>query len=108
MIYRAPARTRTRRLPGLLGAGLLVVIAALATALGFPLLAPSSPTAASPVVTLRTEPRGAPSAADGAAPGGTTVFATQIPAVVNLDPALLRALRQAATKAADDGVEFFV
>lgn len=30
------------------------------------------------------------------------------PAVTNLDPALLKALRQAATAAADDGVEFHV
>lgn len=30
------------------------------------------------------------------------------PAVTNLDPALLKAFRQAATAAADDGVEFYV
>ena len=33
---------------------------------------------------------------------------TRIPGVANLDPALLGALRRAATDAADDGVEFFV
>jgi LAS superfamily LD-carboxypeptidase LdcB len=37
-----------------------------------------------------------------------TVFDDDIPAVANLDPDLLRALRRAATDAADDGVEFFV
>ncbi len=36
------------------------------------------------------------------------VFDDGIPAVANLDPALLGALRQAATDAAADGVEFFV
>jgi LAS superfamily LD-carboxypeptidase LdcB len=37
-----------------------------------------------------------------------TVFDDEIPAVANLDPDLLSALRQAATVAADDGVEFYV
>jgi LAS superfamily LD-carboxypeptidase LdcB len=37
-----------------------------------------------------------------------TVFDDAYPAVANLDPALLGALRQAATDAAGDGVEFFV
>ncbi|WP_302185536.1 hypothetical protein [Streptomyces sp. AC555_RSS877] len=34
-----------------------------------------------------------------------TVFDDAIPAVANLDPDLLKALRQAATAAADDGVD---
>jgi D-alanyl-D-alanine carboxypeptidase len=46
-------------------------------------------------------------ATDGAVPDGVTVF-DDIPAVANLDPALLVALRKAATDAADDGVKFFV
>ncbi|GAA4984652.1 M15 family metallopeptidase [Actinopolymorpha pittospori] len=37
-----------------------------------------------------------------------TISEDGIPAVTNLDPDLLRALRQAATDAADDGVELFV
>lgn len=37
-----------------------------------------------------------------------TVFDDEIPAVTNLDPDLLRALRRAATDAADDGGEFVV
>jgi LAS superfamily LD-carboxypeptidase LdcB len=37
-----------------------------------------------------------------------TVFDDEIPAVVKLDAALLRALRRAATDAADDNVEIFV
>jgi LAS superfamily LD-carboxypeptidase LdcB len=37
-----------------------------------------------------------------------TVFDDEIPAVVNLDPDLLAALRQAATVAADDDITFLV
>ena len=44
----------------------------------------------------------------GAVPDGVTVFDDEIPAVAKLDPALLRALRQAATDAAGDGVELYV
>ncbi|GCB42801.1 D-alanyl-D-alanine carboxypeptidase family [Streptomyces sp. NL15-2K] len=49
-----------------------------------------------------------PGEAVGAVPDGVTVFGDEIPAVANLDPDLLRALRQAATDAAEDGVEFYV
>ena len=108
MTYSEPARTTTRRIPRILVAGLLVVIAAIAAALGYPLLASSSSTAASPIDVLRSEHRGALGEADGAVPDGTTVFDDEIPGVANLDPALLGALRQAATDAADDGVEFVV
>jgi zinc D-Ala-D-Ala carboxypeptidase len=115
MTYSKPARTTTRRIPRILVAGLLVVIAAIAAALGYQLLASSSSTAASPIDVLRgehrglrSEHRGALGEADGAVPDDTTVFDDEIPDVANLDPALLGALRQAATDAADDGVEFFV
>jgi LAS superfamily LD-carboxypeptidase LdcB len=64
--------------------------------------------AASPTAIPRGEHRGALGAADGVVPDGTTVFDAEIPGVANLDPALLDALRQAATAAADDGVEFYV
>jgi hypothetical protein len=46
--------------------------------------------------------------ADGAVPDGTTVFDDEAPAVAYLDPALLGSLRQAATDAAGDGIEFYV
>src|SRR5687768_15693419 len=108
MTYSEPARTTTRRIPRILVAGLLVVIAAIAAALGYPLLASSSSTAVSPIDVLRSEHHGALGEADGVVPDGTTVFDDEIPGVANLDPALLGALRQAATDAADDGVEFFV
>ena len=115
MTYSKPARTTTRQLPCVLISGLLVVIAAIAAGLGYQSLASSSSTAASPIDVLSSEHRGLPGEhrgplgeADGAVPDGVTVFDDEIPGVANLDPALLGVLRQAATDAADDGVEFFV
>jgi D-alanyl-D-alanine carboxypeptidase len=113
----ARATTRRIRIRRLRVAGLLVVIAALGSALGYQSLVSSSSTPASPTHVLRSEHRGLRSehggalgeaAADGAVPDGTTVFADEIPGVANLDPDLLGALRQAATAAAGDGVEFYV
>jgi D-alanyl-D-alanine carboxypeptidase len=92
----------------ILVAGVLVVIAVNAVALGYPLLASSSSTAASPIDVLRREHSRAPGEADGTVPDGTTVFDDDIPGVANLDPALLGAVRQAARDAADDGVGFVV
>src|SRR5215212_4805601 len=115
MTYGEPARTTTHRIRRIRVAGLLVVIAAIAAVLGCRSLASSSSTAAAPIDVLRSEHRGLRSEhrgalgeADGAVPDGTTVFDDELPGVANLDPALLRALRQAATDAADDGVELFV
>jgi D-alanyl-D-alanine carboxypeptidase len=108
--YSGPARTTTRRIRirWIRVAGLLVVIAAIAAALGYQLPASSSSPAASPVDVLRSEHRSALGEADGAVPDGTTVYDDEIPGVANLDLALLGALRQAATVAADGGVEFGV
>jgi hypothetical protein len=117
----------------MLVAGLLVVVAMIAAALGYPLLTSSSSTAASPsdiprgehprpqraprqAVGAASSPsdiprgehRGALGGADGVVPDGTTVFDDEIPGVANLDPALLGAVRQAATDAADNGVAFYV
>jgi zinc D-Ala-D-Ala carboxypeptidase len=114
--HSARARTTTRRIRiRIRVAVLLVVLGAIAAALGHQLLgsspspASSSSTPASPPIhVLRSEQRGALGEADSAVPDGTTVFDDEIPGVANLDPALLGALRQAATDAAGDGVEFFV
>jgi serine-type D-Ala-D-Ala carboxypeptidase (penicillin-binding protein 5/6) len=57
---RRPTRTTTRRIPRIRVAGLLVVFAAIAAALGPQLLAYSSSTAASSIDVLRSEHRGAP------------------------------------------------
>ena len=56
----------------------------------------------------RSELRGTHGEVDGAVPDGATVFDARLPGVANLDPALLAALRRAATDAADDGVELHV
>jgi|SRR5215813_708795 len=61
MTYREPARTTTRRIRirRVRVAGLLVVVAAIAAALGHQLLASSSPTASAPTDVPRGERRGA-------------------------------------------------
>ena len=46
--------------------------------------------------------------ADGRVPAGTTVYATDVPAVTRLDPALLRALRRAGADAQRYAVTLFV
>lgn len=90
--------------------GLLAVTSVIAAVLGH-LVPSTSSTSASPAASLHTArgaPRGAPGEADGAVPDGTTVFDDSLPAVANLDPDLLTALRRAARAAAADGVEFTV
>jgi zinc D-Ala-D-Ala carboxypeptidase len=94
MSYSEPARAAARRTRPAILAALVVVSAALVGLLGHQSLAVPSSSATSPI--------------DGVVPDGVTVFDDEYPAVANLDPALLGALRQAATDAADDGVGFFV
>ena len=53
------------------------------------------------------DPSGVLGLADGAVPDGVTVF-DEVPAVANLDPALLGALRRAASDAGGDGVQLHV
>jgi D-alanyl-D-alanine carboxypeptidase len=108
--YSEPARTASRRIRirWIRVAGLLVVLAALAAAVGHQSPGSSSSTAASPIDGRGSEPRGPLGEADGAVPDGTTVFDYEVPGVANLDPALLGALRRAATDAAGDGVGFHV
>jgi hypothetical protein len=60
------------------------------------------------VSTATFSPRTALGEADGAVPEGVRVFADDSPAVANLDPGLLRALRRAALEAAKDGIEIVV
>jgi zinc D-Ala-D-Ala carboxypeptidase len=51
---------------------------------------------------------GAVGKADGVVPDGVTVFDDEFPAVAELDPGLLKALRRAAKDAADDRITFYV
>ena len=60
------------------------------------------------VSTTTLSPPTALGESDGAVPEGVRVFDDDIPAVANLDPGLLRALRQAAMDAAKDGIEIVV
>ena len=110
MTYSEPARTAPRRIRirWIRLVGLLVVLGAIAAALGHQLPASSPSPAASPIDVLRSEHPGAPGERGGAVPDGTTVFDDEVPGVAKLDSDLLGALRQAATDAADDGVEFNV
>ena len=97
MSYRESARTATRRTRSTILAALVAVSATLVGFVGYQPLAASSSSATS----LTSE-------ADGVVPDGVTVFDDEFPAVANLDPALLRALREAATDAAGDGSELYV
>ena len=96
----------------------MLAIAGIA-ALGQQMPASSSSTAAPPIQVIpkkpppalgeaRRERRGGLGEAGGGVPAGTTVFDDAVLGVANLDPALLAALRRAATDAAVDGVELVV
>jgi zinc D-Ala-D-Ala carboxypeptidase len=119
----ASARTATHRSRRLLG--LVVVLAAITVAFGYQAQSSSSssakstlkPSAAAPPLTSssaptptahRSEHRAAIGEADGLVPDGVTVFDSAIPAVANLDPDLLQALRDAAAGAAPDDITFYV
>jgi D-alanyl-D-alanine carboxypeptidase len=110
--YREPARTRTRRTLGPTAAGLVVVTAAIIGTLVYQSASLSAPSFGEVPRgnhgAATSEPDGAVTEADGALPDGVTVFDDQYLGVANLDPDLLRALREAATDAAHDGVELFV
>ncbi len=118
MSYSKPARTAARRTRSTILAALVVVSVALVGVLGYQSLAVSSSSATSPIAaeprahrphdSLHGQRHGALGEADGVVPDDTTVFDDEIPGVANLDPALLGALRQAATDAAEDGVELLV
>ena len=106
MSSREPARTAARRTRSTILAALVVVSAALIGVLGYQSWAVSSSSATSPIGPAPFAHY--PHETGGAVPDGVTVFDDGSPAVANLDSDLLGTLRQAATDAADDGVEFYV
>jgi zinc D-Ala-D-Ala carboxypeptidase len=135
--HRAPARTAARPTRPTIIVALAVAVAAIIGSVGYlswaawsPSAAPDAPARSAPATSPATVARqeddvppyppppgsdvrdrdrhGAVGEADGAVPDGVTVFDDQFPAVAKLDPDLLEALRQAATDAADDRVEFVV
>jgi LAS superfamily LD-carboxypeptidase LdcB len=89
MSRSTPSKTLIRAL-GLIALGLAIAIAAMLGML-------AAQTASSATTTD-----------DGVLPDGVTVFDESFAGVANLDPDLLRALRDAATDAAAEGVAFFV
>src|SRR5918994_399207 len=111
-----PARTAARRTRSTILATLVAVGAALAGVLTWQSLTPSPSLSALSAslpglganTVARGDHEGAPGEADGVVPDGVTVFDDEFPAVAELEPDLLTALRAAATDAADDGVEFHV
>jgi hypothetical protein len=100
MSQASAARIRTRSTPRPTAVGLVVVTAAIIGTLVHRSASSSAP--------AFSEVGGTTTAADGALPDGVTVFDDQYPGVANLEPDLLQALRDAATDAHDDGIEFNV
>jgi hypothetical protein len=118
---RTPQTTpRARRARRAQSASLLVALAVIAGAFGERFAASPSLTAASRVVAssassaarqlgvAQPEHAAGMGEADGAIPDGTSVFDGQVPGVGRLDPALLDALRRAATDASQVGTRFVV
>lgn len=105
MSQRASARKPIRRIGRPTAVGLVVVTAAIIGPLVYQSASSSAPSFSE---VLRGDHGGTTTEADGALPDGVTVFDDQYPGVANLDPDLLQALREAATDAADDDVEFYV
>jgi len=93
------------------GVGLVVLTAAIIGTLAHQSASSSSPSFR---VDLRgghgaaTEADGAVTEADGALPDGVTIFDDEYPGIASLDPDLLLALREAATGAAEVGIELYV
>jgi zinc D-Ala-D-Ala carboxypeptidase len=113
MDHTAPAPRRA----GSTLAALLVVVAILVGVVGFQSLAASSsgmpsisigPIGQHPHGTALHHGHGTLGKADGLVADDVTVFDDAYPAVANLDPALLDALRRAADDAADDRVDVYV
>lgn len=114
MTHNETARTRNRWIRSIALVGLLAVGIALA---GFllqqSLTSSASPAASFPSDTLLDDMRDdgrsrALGEADGVVPEGAATLDDDVPAVANLDPDLLGALRRAAHDAAGGGVDIFV
>jgi len=112
MSQKASARTRTHRTLRPYAVGLVVVTAAIIGTLAYQSASSSAPSFSEVPRgnhgAATTEADGAVTEADGALPDGVTVFDDQYPGVANLHPELLPALREAATDAANDGIEFYL
>jgi hypothetical protein len=103
MSSREPARAAARGAPAVLLAVVAVAVALVAILGHHPL---ASSVSVGSGAASRAEHH-VPSDASPPHPG-VTVFDDRVPAVANLDPALLAALRRAADDSADDGVRLVV
>jgi hypothetical protein len=135
MSQTAAARTSTRRNLRPTAVGLVVVTAAIIGTLAYRSASSSAPSIGEPPSSgarravpqstslsapsvsevLRGDRGGAPPEDDGAVteedgvlPDGVTVFDDEYPGLANLDADLLRALHEAATDAAEEGIELYV
>ncbi|MBB5790188.1 M15 family metallopeptidase [Jiangella mangrovi] len=132
MPSRKSARKARRRVVPTLLTGLAAVVATIVGVVVHQSLESSSSSAAAPFSPLTPSSTGASSSdvapppdapppperprersgplgeADGAVPDDASVFDDELPAVANLDPDLLDALREAASDAEDDGVRMVV
>lgn len=73
-----------------------------------PQLSPPRESGSAPGAADGVVPNGPAGEADGVVPAGVTVFDNHYPAVTKLNPALLGALRRAATDAAGSGITLYV
>ena len=107
-----PTRTTIRTAVRATAGGLVVVTAAIIGTLVHRSASSSPPSFGEARrgehVAPTSEADGAVTEADGALPDAVTVFDEEHPGVGNLDRDLLGALREAATDAADDGIELSV
>jgi hypothetical protein len=107
MSFSEPAQATARHARSFVRTAALVVVTTLVGVLGYQSLTHSSSSAGPTIDAVLGGRHAAGGGADGVLPDGVTVFDDR-PAIANLDPALLAALRQAATDAAHDGVELHV
>lgn len=112
VVGRAPVRTAARPARSTILVAVAVVIAAIVGAIGYQSWATSSDVPRGhppPGSDVRDRyPGRAAGKADGVVPDGMTVFDDEFPAVAELDPGLLKALRRAAKEARKDGVTVYV
>lgn len=105
MSQTAAVPTRARRPLRPTAVGLVVVAAAIIGAYVYQSASSAAPSFSG---ALRGDDGGTTTEADGALPDAVTVFDDEYPGVANLDPDLRQALRDAATGAAGEGIEFYV
>lgn len=101
---RTATRPKPRRTRKPIAAGLVAVCAAVIATIALQSTSSTVPS----ITGVLPGNHGGTSEADGVVPDGVTAFDDQYPGVANLDPELLQALREAATDAAEDGIDIHV